>query len=156
MASSPLDAVDRAILYHLQQDAHQPLTDIATALDVADNTVRNRIEKLEDRGVIQRYTIDVDYSEADIQHHYLFVCTVRVQERESLVEEAQAVPGVVRVVSVMTGAQNVHVEVAAPSKEEITSIAYQLDEIGLLIEREHLIWSEHKQPYAGFRLEENL
>lgn len=79
-ASSPLDAIDRGILYHLQEDAHQSLTDIADALDVAVNTVRNRIEKLENEGVIKGYTVDVDYSRADVQHHYLFFCTVRVNE----------------------------------------------------------------------------
>lgn len=151
-----MDAIDRAILYHLQQDAHQPLTHIATALDVSDNTVRNRIEKLENDGILQRYTIDVDYDRANIQHHYLFICTARVSERESLVEDARKIPGVTRIMSVMTGQQNVHIEVAAATKDEITGIAYRLDEIGFRIEQENLIWSEHKEPYAGFRLEENL
>lgn len=156
MASSPLDAVDRGILYYLQRDAHQPLTDIAGALNVADNTVGNRIQKLEQRGIIQRYTIDVDYSRAEIQHHYVFFCTAGISERERLMEELRAIPGVVRATSVMTGTQNVIIEAVAPSKAEITDIASQLDTRGLRIEREHLIWDEYRQPYTGFRPEENL
>lgn len=156
MSSSPLDAIDRGILYHLQDDAHQPFTQIASVLDVADNTVRNRIQKLEDDGIIQRYTIDVDYDRAGVQHHYLFICTVRVSEREPLTEDIQAIPGVTRVTTVMTGTQNVIIEVVAPDKESITDIAYQLDERGLIIEREHLVWLETKRPYRGFRLKENL
>lgn len=156
MASSPIDAVDRGILYHLQKDAQQPLTNIATALNVADNTVRNRIEKLEEQRIIKRYTIDVDYAAANIQHHYIFICTTRVSDRERLVEAARKIPGVVRVMSVMTGNQNVHVEVAAPTKERITSLAYKLDEAGLVIERENFIWSEYRQPYSGFQMENNI
>lgn len=156
MSVSPLDAVDRGILYHLQEDTHQPITNIADALNVADNTVRNRIEKLEDQGIIKRYTVDVDYGRADIQHHYVFLCTARVSEREKLVNQAMNVPGIVRATTVMTGTQNVIIEAAAPAKEEITDIAYRLDEMGLVIEREHLVWAEFKQPYSGFRLEENL
>ena len=156
MASSPLDAIDRGILFHLQDDAHQPLANIARALDVADNTVRNRIQKLEDEGIIKRYTIDVDYARADIQHHYHFHCTARVSDRERLVEEAQTLPGVVGVTTVMTGQQNVIVEAVAPTKEEITKLAYELDSLGLVIEREHLLWADRRQPYSGFRLEENL
>ena len=95
MVSSPLDVVDRGILYHLQEDAHQPLTNIANALNVADNTVRNRIEKLEDQGIIKRYTIDVDYAQANIQHHYIFICTVRVGDRERIVEKVRNIPGVI-------------------------------------------------------------
>lgn len=156
MASSPLDAIDRGILFHLQDDAHQPLTNIADTLGVADNTVRNRIQKLEDEGIIKRYTIDIDYARADIQHHYQFHCTARVSERERLVGEVQTIPGVVGVTTVMTGRQNVIVEAVAPIKEEITRIAYELDSLGLTIEREHLLWADCRQPYSGFRLEENL
>lgn len=55
----------------------------------------------------------------------------------------------------MTGTANLIFEATAPSKEDITDIAYQLDDLGLLIEREHLIWEEFRQPYTGFRPEEN-
>lgn len=156
MGSSPLDNVDRGILYHLQEDAHQPLTNIAKALNVADNTVRNRIQKLEEQGIIKRYTIDVDYGRADIQHHYVFFCTIRVSNREPLAEKARGIPGITRVTTVMTGTQNVIVEAAAPTKDKITEIARQLDELGLQIDREHLIWEEFKKPYTGFRSEEDL
>lgn len=156
MAPPSIDAIDRGILYHLQEDAHQSLTDIADALDVAVNTVRNRIEKLENEGVIKGYTVNVDYSRADVQHHYLFFCTVRVSEREPLVEDARTIPGVVRITTVMTGAQNVIVEAAAFTKEEITEIAYQLDDLGLHIEREHLVQDQVALPYSGFRVQENF
>lgn len=154
MVPSPLDMVDRGILYHLQRDAHQPLTDIADALGVADNTVRNRIEKLEGSGVIKGYTVDVDYTGAGFQHHYLFICTVQVGKREQLVQRVRDIPGVVRVTSVMTGQLNVIVEAVGGTKTEITQIAYQLDDAGLLIEREHLIWDECRSPYTGFRVDE--
>lgn len=156
MTSSTLDAVDRGVLYYLQQDAHQPLTNIADAVSVADNTVRNRIEKLEQQGIIRRYTVDIDYGRAGVQHHYIFVCTARVGERERLMEEARTIPGIVRATSVMTGSANLILEAAAPSKKDITDIAYQLDDLGLLVEREHLIWEEFRQPYTGFRPEENF
>lgn len=155
MAAYSLDAIDHEILYHLQEDAHQSLTDIADSLDVAVNTVRNRIQKLENEDVITGYTIDVDYDRADVQHHYLFFCTVRVSEREPIVEEARNIPGVVRVTTVMTGEQNVILEAVASEKGEITEIAYQVDDLGLHIEREHLIREQFRMPFSGFRREEN-
>lgn len=154
MSSPPLDAVDEAILYHLQRDAMQPITAIADAVNVADNTVRNRIEKLESAGVIDGYTVNVDYDRAGIQHYYLFICTTRVAERERLASEAQRIPGVVEVITVMTGTENVQIKAAAPTKDDITAIAYRLDELGLAIDREHLIWSHTHQPFSGFRTED--
>lgn len=154
--SPSLDAIDRGILYLLQEDAHQPITNIAQELDVADNTVRNRIEKLENQGVIKGYTVDIDYERADIQHHFIFFCTASVSQRETLAEKARDLPGIVRVTTVMTGTRNVIMEAVAPTKGKITGIAYQIDELGLDIEHEHLIWEEHRQPYTGFRSDEDL
>ena len=51
--NAPLDTVDQQILYFLQTDSRTPITAIADELNVSDNTVRNRIAKLEDRGVIE-------------------------------------------------------------------------------------------------------
>ncbi|WP_226480356.1 Lrp/AsnC family transcriptional regulator [Natrinema amylolyticum] len=61
MSHEPLDAIDREILHQLQQNARRPITAIAEAVNVADNTVRNRIDKLEAAGVIDGYSADVNY-----------------------------------------------------------------------------------------------
>lgn len=156
MGSTPLDAVDHAILYHLQRDARIPITALADAVNVSDNTVRNRIQALEDRGVITGYQVTVDYDAAGVQHHYLFVCSARVSERESLAETARQLPGVTEVLTLMTGKCNVFILGVASEKDEITELAYHLDELGLVIERENLVRAHARQPYEAFRLEESM
>lgn len=48
-----LDEVDRGILYLLQKDArHNTNKEIGDAVGVSPGTVRNRIENLEEAGVI--------------------------------------------------------------------------------------------------------
>lgn len=156
MESTPLDAVDRAILYHLQQNARQSLTDIADAVNVTDNTVRNRIGKLEEQGVIDGYQANINYDNAGVQHYFLFVCSARVSQREELVREASEHPGIVEVLTLMTGRYNVYIIAAETEKDAISELAYDLDEMGLTIEREHLIKQHDKIPFAGFQLEENI
>jgi len=151
---SSLDAVDQQILYYLQQDSRTPITMIADELNVSDNTVRNRIRKLEERGVIEGYSIQINYDHADIPHYYLFICTSRVSDRERLATKAEDIPGILEVMTVMTGTGNVHIRAAAVGKTEITQIAQQLDEIGLTVEREHLIWTCAYQPFRLFGVEE--
>lgn len=146
-----LDEIDRGVLYHLQIDAQQPVSEIAGALGVANNTVRNRIRKLRDAGIIQGFAIDIDYGLADIQHHYLIVGTVPVGDRERIAEQAGDIPGIVRSMTVMTGHQNVLVEAVASSRGELSDIASALYDLGLVIEREHLIWSVRTQPFSGFK-----
>ena len=156
MESSSLDAIDYAILYHLQQDGRKQITDIADAVDVSDNTVRNRIQNLEDEQAIQGYQVNINYDEADIQHHYLFVCSARVSKREELAEEARQHSGVIEVITLMTGKSNVYVIGVGNEKDDMTDLAYDIDDLGLEIEREHLIRAHIRQPYDGFRLEGDI
>ena len=50
---SPLDALDRSILAALQLDGRRPFRVIARDLDVSEGTVRTRVRKLEESGVLR-------------------------------------------------------------------------------------------------------
>lgn len=156
MENSSLDVIDQAILYHLQQDGRRAITDIADALDVSDNTVRNRMQAMEESGVISGYRVTVNYDAANIQHYYLFVCSVRVRDRERLATEVRGLPGVVEVITLMTGTHNVYVIGAGEHKDDMTDLAYEIDDLGLAIEREHLIRAHDKQPFSGFEPPEHV
>ncbi|MEE6209082.1 Lrp/AsnC family transcriptional regulator [Salarchaeum sp. III] len=52
-----MDDLDREILDILRRDARTPYTEIASTLDVSEGTVRNRVDRLRDDGVIERFTV---------------------------------------------------------------------------------------------------
>ncbi len=52
-----MDELDREILAILRRDARRPYTEIAEAVDTSEGTVRNRVERLVDDGVIERFTV---------------------------------------------------------------------------------------------------
>ena len=52
-----MDDLDRRILERLRRDARTPYTEIADAVRTSEGTVRNRVERLVDDGVIERFTI---------------------------------------------------------------------------------------------------
>jgi Lrp/AsnC family transcriptional regulator for asnA, asnC and gidA len=54
--SNELDEIDREILKELQDDARQALRKIAEKLGVSESTVFFRVKKLQERGVIKRFT----------------------------------------------------------------------------------------------------
>ena len=58
--SLKLDKVDQGIIEHLKEDARMTFVDISKALDVSDATVYNRVKRLNEAGVIKRFTIEVD------------------------------------------------------------------------------------------------
>lgn len=154
MEDAALDAVDRGILSHLQQNARKSITDIADAVNVADNTVRNRIQTMEDRGVTEGYSVEIDYDRADVQHHYVFVCSARVSEREQLVDQARELPAVIEVVTLMTGTKNVSVLGAGSQKGDISELAYELDGLGLEVDEEYLVRDHLRKPFEEFRLDQ--
>jgi DNA-binding Lrp family transcriptional regulator len=65
MMRSILDETDRRILRHLIRDSRQPITRLASKLGLKETTVRRRITRLVESGVIRRFTVDLDYTKAD-------------------------------------------------------------------------------------------
>ena len=68
---------------HTQQDAStSTIAEIAEEVDVSASTVRNRIEAMEESGVIEGYFPKLDYERPYFPLHVLFVCTAPAGERE--------------------------------------------------------------------------
>lgn len=57
-----LDDTDRAILGLLLEDARRSWRDIADAVDLSGPAVADRVERLEDLGVVRGFTVDIDRS----------------------------------------------------------------------------------------------
>lgn len=133
MSDADLDDVDLQLLDVLERDSRSTLTEIADGLSISANTVSNRLRRLEDDGVLERYTIDIDVSSAGLSFHYLFHSTVSIVDREALAERAVAIPGVIEVYEMMTGERNLLIEGLGRSQDDITRIAHDLDELGIRV-----------------------
>lgn len=154
MEPTLLDDLDRRIIYELQRDARRTsATDIARKCDVSPSTVRKRIRNLEESDVIQGYHPDVNYKRAGYQLQTLIICTAPVPEREQLAREVLDVDGVVAVREVMTGHENLHVEVIGRDDDDLSRIGRELDALGIQIADEDLIRNEYETPYNRFATE---
>ncbi len=58
---SVIDALDMKIIRTLQSDARKPILQIAKEVDASEATVRRRIDKLLKDGIIERFTVVLDY-----------------------------------------------------------------------------------------------
>lgn len=151
MKDGELDSVDRHILYYLQQDARTTSsTDIAEKLGLSSSTVRTRINKLEEVGIIRGYHIDIDYDLAGYPLYTKIICTAPVPERDALANEARSIRGVTAVREIMTGQRNVYVNAIGKDHDDLNRISKELDGLGLGIVDEQLIRDEYVCPYHGF------
>ena len=146
MKDGELDSIDERILLDLQREGRATITEMAEGLPVSANTVRNRIEAMEETGVIRGYTVEVDHGAAGFPFHFQFTCTAPIAERSRLVEAAFEVPGVLSVRELMTGQRNVVVEVVGGEQDDITRIAETLDDLGLVVVDENLVKSAESRP----------
>lgn len=150
-----LDDIDRRILYHLVEDARDTSApDIAGEVNVSPGTIRNRINQLEQHGVIRGYHAHVDYERADGLLTNLFMCNASASTRESLARQALEIPGVINVREIMAGAGSIRVKAVGEDTDDLSQIARQLEELGLTIEDEGLIQREYHRPYRPFGPEE--
>lgn len=155
MTLEGLDDLDRQILHALQQNARKTSSGtIGEEAGVSASTVRNRIQRLEDDGILTGYHADVDYERAGYQLHTLIVCTAPIHEREEIARQALEVPGVVALREVMTGAENIHVEVVGVDGDDLSRIGRDLNELGMEIVDEDIIRNEYTRPFQRFDTEE--
>ncbi|MCJ7614111.1 Lrp/AsnC family transcriptional regulator [Candidatus Bathyarchaeota archaeon] len=63
-----LDALDWKILQAIQENSKQTYSEIGRQLGVAHSTVYDRIRKLEQNGVIKKWTVDIDFEKIGINY----------------------------------------------------------------------------------------
>jgi len=77
-----LDDLDWRILQLLQENARLTYTEIGSKLDVAHSTVYDRIQRMEEHGIIKRYKAIVDFEKAGM-HQITALMTIHTDPKES-------------------------------------------------------------------------
>ncbi|KAB1194499.1 AsnC family transcriptional regulator [Haloferax sp. MBLA0076] len=154
MSNFSLDNIDHGILYALQRDARNTTTaEIAEEVEVSASTVRNRIEKLEQVGIIEGYYPKIDYELANFPLHVLFVCNANPMEREKLAAAAIEVQGVIDVREMLTSTRNLYIETVATDTRNLTTITNKLASMELEVLSSEIITSHHVRPWAEFEFQ---
>lgn len=143
MQPGAIDETDRRILQALQvHGARATNATVAEIVERSPSTVGKRIKRLSDEGVIGNATPGIDYERAGYALHVLFVCSADIEERSDLADAALDVPGVVNVIELMRGTDNLHVETVARSTDGLTETAQRLRGLGLRVGDETLVRSK--------------
>ena len=146
-----IDTIDEQILYYLTEEArHTSAPDIAEKVDVSAPTVRNRIRRLEEEGVIRGYHADVNYQKVGgrLTNHY--VCSTGNRDRKEMAQRVLDIPGVINVREIMSGKGDLRITVVGTDTDDLTRIAQGIISLGIEIDDEDLVHREYFRPYAPF------
>lgn len=111
----------------------------ADHLDVSANRVHNRIDRLEDTGVIRGYFPQIDYEAANLPLRVLFTITAPPTERSEHVEELLDIEGVIDVGETLTGQRNILVDAVGTDTSDISRITDLIHQSGLEVERSEIM-----------------
>ncbi|ELY84672.1 Lrp/AsnC family transcriptional regulator [Natrinema altunense] len=151
MAEYELDAVDREILYALQEEARNlSSSEIADRTDASSSTVRKRIQRLESEGVIKGYSANIDYTKSGYPIRMLLFCTAPIPDRGAYIDDLLEISGVVSVQELVTGERNLLVTVVSENDRDVTPIAQEIADMGLTITDEVLVRSHRSTSFDEF------
>lgn len=79
-----IDDNDRLIIEILSSDARISLREIKKKVDLSPSSIRNRMERLVNLGVIKRYTLDIDYRKLGYEIQVLALISSKPSECDTL------------------------------------------------------------------------
>ncbi|MBN3561423.1 Lrp/AsnC family transcriptional regulator [Aliamphritea spongicola] len=123
-----MDKFDQGIINLLKQNARQSVAAIGNEVGLSRTAVNDRIRKLEDRGVIRRYTIELG---GDLQAHKVsayFELTFRPFDLQAVKQQFSGIPEISQA-HALSGSTDVLLFVEAASMERLTRIRQELSEL---------------------------
>ena len=111
-----MDDIDRKILEILREDARIANEALGKKVGLSEPAARRRVANLVTRGVIRRFTVDVE--EGGAVQAIVFVTMLPSASSEKIVRELMRTPGVTALFEI-SGDTDLVVRLAAPDMEEL-------------------------------------
>ncbi|WP_050605585.1 Lrp/AsnC family transcriptional regulator [Ruegeria sp. 6PALISEP08] len=123
-----MDQLDRRIIAALQANARASTTQIAAALGVARTTVHERINRMEQRGVITGYTVRLGSTEDTPKVQVIVMLEVQQKETTRIIKRLEAYPEVKLCLSI-NGEFDLMLSAEAPRLEDLDVLVDELAKI---------------------------
>ncbi|WP_144921432.1 Lrp/AsnC family transcriptional regulator [Halorubrum salsamenti] len=118
-----LDETDRAILRILQEDARTPFSEVARRIDMSSATVHDRVNRMEDAGVIEGYHASIDPKAVGYGVSAFVGLRVEQGREEDALEQLREIDGV-REIHLTTGEWDVMLKVVAADTDSLRELMF--------------------------------
>ncbi|MCJ8313087.1 MAG: Lrp/AsnC family transcriptional regulator [Saccharospirillaceae bacterium] len=122
-----LDQRDQALISLLKANSRTPIIELAKQLAVSRSTVQNRIETLQRRGIIKKFTIefDQDYERKLLKAQMLVNLTAGVSRQ--VIKQLQQYPQITSIMSV-SGVYDLIVELTVEASSQLDQLVDDIRE----------------------------
>lgn len=107
-----LDETDLEIIRLLIADSRRPLRDIADHVDLSPPAISDRVQRLEEQGIIRRFTVDIDRGKLTNRSPVLIELRAIPGRQQQLFEEVRDADGVQHAFKIFDGSIVAHATVS--------------------------------------------
>ncbi len=116
-----IDELDYRLLNELALNARLPLVDLAKKYDASSQTMKYRINKLEENGVIQAYRVNINLEKIGLKRFKADIYLKEHQQKERLINEFKQNPCVIYI-STSVGLCDLEIELIVESANDVVTI----------------------------------
>ncbi len=107
MKHESLDSIDLAILKELSKDGKTTYTEIAKKTKkVSSQTISDRIEKLQKKGIIKRFTIEIEPEKIDYPIEFICELDINASVMDDVLQVLKIIPEI-HVIKITTGIHDI-------------------------------------------------
>jgi len=127
--SSYIDVIDLKILQILSENARTPYTRIAKILGLSEAAIRKRVRRLERKGVIEGYTIKINYKLLGYNVAWIGIDTVPERMISVLEKVSRIDKNILQSIYTSVGDHDIMLEIVYKDYKEINGLVKNLERI---------------------------
>lgn len=127
--AKPLDDLNWGILEELQQNARISTAEIGRRVGLSAPAVADRIQKMEELGIIKGYQTTLDYDKLGLTVRAFIFFKAKTLKHTELIKLIETIAEVIEWHTV-TGFYSILLKIAAPSSERLAAVIEHLEEYG--------------------------
>lgn len=120
-----VDAVDKQLLDILKENSRLSFADLGRKINLSPSAVRERVQKMEDSGIIQGYNIIIDHKKIGYDLEAFILIKVFQGQLKYVIEKITDFPEVIEAHRI-TGNQNLHLKVLVKNQLSLQKLLDQL------------------------------
>ncbi len=126
---SMVDKIDQQLIDVLKENARLSFAELGRKINLSPSAVRERIQKLEDSGIIKKYSIQIDSKKMGYDLEAFILIKVFPGLLQHALDKVRVIPDVVEAHRV-TGNQNLHLKVLVKNQISLQKLLDQLMQFG--------------------------